>query len=83
MLHLFRLQPKYQTRLERLARGKHSSLLQKLVYYGCKKFYNVGPWFQCYKTFLFVADSKDKYARVFVAGKRFQHRNNVIKLFCS
>jgi hypothetical protein len=29
--------------LERLARGKHSSLLQKSVNYGCKKFYSTGP----------------------------------------
>jgi len=31
------------TRLERLARDKHSSLLQKYVNYGHKKFYNTGP----------------------------------------
>ncbi len=31
------------TRLERLARDKHSSLLQKFVNYGQKKFYNIGP----------------------------------------
>jgi len=31
------------TRLERLARNKHSSWLRKLVNYGRKKFYNIGP----------------------------------------
>ena len=35
---------KQQTRLERLARDKHSCLLQKFVTYGRKKFYNIGPW---------------------------------------
>ncbi len=35
---------KFQTRLERLARDKNSSLLQKSVNYGCKKFYRIGPW---------------------------------------
>ncbi len=37
---------------ERLARDKHSSLLSKFITYGCKKFYNVDPWSQCYKTSL-------------------------------
>ena len=31
-------------RLERLARGKRSSLIQKLVNYDLKKFYNVDTW---------------------------------------
>jgi hypothetical protein len=35
---------KHKTRLERLAKDKHSSLLRKYVNYGCKKFYNTGPW---------------------------------------
>ncbi len=35
---------KYKTRLERLARDKHSSLLRKSVNYGSKKFYSTGPW---------------------------------------
>jgi hypothetical protein len=25
---------------------KHFSLLQKAVNYGCKKFYNIGPWLE-------------------------------------
>ncbi len=33
----------HYTKLERLAKDKHSSLLQKYVYYGCKKFYSTGP----------------------------------------
>jgi hypothetical protein len=38
---------RHWTRLEKLALGKHSSLLQKFVNYGRKKFYNIGPrsWF--------------------------------------
>jgi hypothetical protein len=40
--------------LERLAVDKHSSLLQKFVKYGRKKF-NIGPWpwAQCCKTVFF------------------------------
>ncbi len=34
---------KHQTRLERFTREKHSSLLQKSVNYGRKKFYSTGP----------------------------------------
>ncbi len=34
---------KHYTRLERLARHKHSSLLRKLVNYARKKFYSIGP----------------------------------------
>ncbi len=40
---------KHQTRL---ARDKHSSLLQKSVNYDRKKFYSTGPWGQSHKTFL-------------------------------
>ncbi len=42
---------KHYTILERLSRDEHSILLQKFVTYGYKKFYNIGPWAQCYKTF--------------------------------
>ncbi len=38
-------------RLERLARGKHYSSLQKFVTYGRKKFYIIGPRCQCYSAF--------------------------------
>ncbi len=31
------------TRLERLARDKHATLLQKFINEGCKKFYIIGP----------------------------------------
>jgi hypothetical protein len=37
--------------LERLARDKQSSLLQKSINYGPKKFYGTGPWGQCYNSF--------------------------------
>jgi hypothetical protein len=36
--------PKHQTRLERLARDKRSSLLRKFVNYDRKRFYNVDTW---------------------------------------
>ncbi len=35
--------PKHEARLEKLARDKHSSLLQRFVTYGRKKFYNIMP----------------------------------------
>jgi hypothetical protein len=35
---------KHHTRMERLVRDKHSSLLQKSVNYSCTKFYSTGPW---------------------------------------
>jgi len=42
----------HYTRLENLARDKHSSLLRISVNYGCNKFYSTGPsWGHCYKTF--------------------------------
>jgi hypothetical protein len=33
------------------AKDLHSSLLQKLVTYGLKNFYHIGPWAQCHETF--------------------------------
>ncbi len=42
---------KQLTRLERLARDKHSSLSQKSVNYDRKKFYSTGCRAQCCKTF--------------------------------
>ncbi len=45
---------KHQTRLEKLARGRHSSLLPILVNYGLKKIYKIMTRGQCYKTFLSV-----------------------------
>ncbi len=35
---------KYKTKLESPARGKHSRILETFVNYGCKMFYNIGPW---------------------------------------
>ncbi len=40
------LTQKYESRLERLARDKHSCLLRKVVTYGCKMFYNIETWKQ-------------------------------------
>ncbi len=59
---LVRSSPKPQPMLERPAREKHSSLLQKFINYVRKKFYNIDAWGQCYKT-LFVPD-----LRIFVLG---------------
>jgi hypothetical protein len=30
--------------MEKFARNKHLSLLQKFINYGHQKFYNIGPW---------------------------------------
>ncbi len=48
---------KHKTRLERLVRDKHSSLLQALVNYGCKMFYRIG---------CFNSGKRDK--KVFIVG---------------
>jgi len=37
---------------KRYVGDKHSILIRMLVIYGQKMFYNIGPWDQCYKTFL-------------------------------
>ncbi len=49
--------PKQYTRLERLARVKQSILYKKLVTYGHKSVYNIGPSGQYYKTFLGIIDA--------------------------
>ncbi len=41
---LLGLNHKQQTKQEKIAKDKHSSLLQTFVNYGCKKFYNIGAW---------------------------------------
>ncbi len=47
------LSHKHLTRLEKLARDKHSSLIRKFVNYGWKKFHN-DPGAKYYKSFLSV-----------------------------
>ncbi len=42
---------KHQTRLERLAKDKHSTLFKKFVTYGRKKIHNIVTCGLCYKTF--------------------------------
>jgi hypothetical protein len=37
---------KHYTRLERLIRNKKSRLIRALIYYGQKKFRNIGPWME-------------------------------------
>jgi hypothetical protein len=49
MLHLGRLQPYSRYKLERLAIGQHSNLLQTFVNYGRKKFYDLGRFSQDYE----------------------------------
>jgi hypothetical protein len=41
-----------------LPKEKYSSLLQKFVIYGQKKFYNIGPRSQIYKTFFNITDNE-------------------------
>jgi hypothetical protein len=40
---------------------KHSSLLRKFEYYDRKKFYNIGPWVQYYKTVFSSRPNKLEY----------------------
>ncbi len=54
MLNTLKLSSDIINRLEKLAKGKHSSLVRKLINKGRKKFYVIKPWAQCYKTFLSV-----------------------------
>ncbi len=53
------LPTKYQTRLERIAREKRSSFLQKFVNYGQKKFYNLGPLVLYYKELRICKEQKN------------------------
>jgi hypothetical protein len=46
-LRLGRLRPYSHDLMERLARGKHSSLFQTLVMCRRKRFYNIGPSTYC------------------------------------
>jgi hypothetical protein len=56
---------KHQTRLERLAKDKHSSLLRTLVNYGRKTFYNIGSCVRLvHLTGLFEMHSKATQATV-------------------
>jgi len=48
--------------MERLAKAKHISLLQKLVSYGLKKFYNIGPCpFSVHYKYVIVMLKNEKY----------------------
>ncbi len=47
---------RHQTKLERLAMDKHSSLLRKFVNCVRKKFFNIGPCGLYYKTITIVSD---------------------------
>jgi hypothetical protein len=60
----------FVTRLEKLTKGKQSSLLRKSVIYGQKGFITLGPDFNVLKLFFnFVNDFTNKKARVFVPGE--------------
>jgi hypothetical protein len=66
---------KQETKLERLARYRHSGSLQKFVNYDCKKFHRICPWIpkqsgmKVMTSFFFVADAASKKATAFVLGK--------------
>ncbi len=64
---------KHHSRLKMLARGKHSSLLQTLINYGRKTFYNTGPQSQCYETFFVRHLRRGQISKAFVHGNTFQH----------
>ncbi len=48
----------HETKLERLSRDKHSSLLRTFVNYGRKKFYNIGPMASKTKKKVFMTPTK-------------------------
>ncbi len=64
--------------MERLARDRHSSSLQKFVNYDSKKFNRIGPWIpkqsgmMVMTSFFFVADAASKKARAIVNSKIFR-----------
>ncbi len=62
----------HQTRLERLAKEKRSSLLRKVVTYRRKKFYNIVTWSHCYKAF-FVRDLQIFVQRQSVCQTRLEN----------
>ncbi len=70
---------KHQTKLERSARDKHSSLLRTFVKYNHKKFYNIGPRCQCYKTFFSINDDRANKVNccVLVPRKSFSGQSNI------
>jgi len=52
--------PSEVPRLERLAKDKRSNLLWKVVTYGRKKFYNIGPRWQFHKHIMNVTYGRSK-----------------------
>ncbi len=50
----FLMPHKYETRLERLARNKHTSLSRKIINYGRKNFCNIGLWLENYGPEIFI-----------------------------
>ncbi len=64
---------KLKTTVERLVRGKHSSLLQTYVCYRRENFITLDPGFNANKTFFLFYDCLSaQKASVFVPGKPFQ-----------
>ncbi len=72
---------KHQTRLERLAWDKHSSLLRKLVTYGRKKCYNICSLCQSFKLYFFVIVTLTIKAIVFAFGQNFKDRSQLVQYF--
>ncbi len=65
MLYLFRLHPYLQTldQARKVCQGQALQLVTKIRRLRIKKFYNIGPWTQCYKTFYV------RNVRMFVIGQ--------------
>jgi len=70
---------KHSTWLERLARDKHSILLQKSVIYGCNTFYDKSPWTEMISHKLFCAITLTK--RLFLS-KLHQTEKFGFKIVC-
>ncbi len=65
MLYSFRLRPYLQTldQARKVCQGQTLQLITKIRRLRIKKFYNIGPWTQCYKTFYV------RNVRMFVIGQ--------------
>jgi hypothetical protein len=74
-----RLTHKHKTRLERLARDKHSSLLRRFINYDRKQFYNIGRM-HLLKKFCYINTTRATWVGSF---SKFSKKKNVAgQVFC-
>ncbi len=83
MFHLGRLlpSPKRNTKLRRLKRDKHSSLLQKFVNYGRKKFCDVGPGVNVIKLLFPLFAKFNTKLECLLIGRKSLPRTNTVAYY--